>query len=57
MNNPTTQKIEIELPAKFLTEARRLGRPVKWLAQLACEMFADDPPKQVIVAGPLERLL
>lgn len=39
--------LEIEVSERFTLLARRYGRPVEWLAQLACDLFADDPPSSI----------
>src|SRR6266480_2286171 len=43
---------DFEVSEKFTVLARRLGKPVEWLANLACELFAEDPPSEIIIIPP-----
>jgi hypothetical protein len=46
--------LEIEVPERFTRLATRYGKPVEWLANLACELFADDPPSEIIIIPPAD---
>jgi hypothetical protein len=43
-----TKFVEIELSARFAALARRFNLPETWLAELACDMFADEPPDEIV---------
>src|SRR5438874_11570616 len=40
--------LDFEVSEKFTLLASRFDRPVEWLAKLACDLFADDPPSEII---------
>ena len=46
--------IEIEASERFTLLAGRYGKPVEWLAKLACELFEDDPPSEIIIIPPAD---
>jgi hypothetical protein len=48
----SSKLLEIEVSEKFEVLARKLNKPVEWLATLACELFADDPPSEIIIVPP-----
>ena len=49
-------KIEIEISDRFLNATRKFGLSPKYLAELACELFADNPPAEIrIVVAPALR--
>jgi hypothetical protein len=49
LESKTSPKLlEIEVPERFTRLATKYGKPVEWLANLACELFADDPPSEII---------
>jgi hypothetical protein len=45
------QRIEIEVSERFQRLATRFDLSSKWLAGLACDLFADDPPSEIVFAG------
>jgi hypothetical protein len=48
LETKVSPKLQIEVPKRFTRLATRYGKPVEWLANLACEPFADDPPSEII---------
>lgn len=44
------KRIEIEVPGRFPGLATRYGLTVEYLAKSACDLFADNPPSEIIFA-------
>jgi hypothetical protein len=52
MNKTECKNLETKLPPEFFEIARRFSLPAAYLAKLACELFADDPPAEIrIISG------
>jgi len=57
MNKRECKKLETTVSPKFAEIARRFSVPAAWLAELACDLFANDPPVEIVVVsdGKLSR--
>jgi hypothetical protein len=51
MNKAECKKLEAKVSPKFFEIAQRFSVPAAWLAELACDLFADDPPEEIRVVS------